>query len=152
VFKWKSILDGRISRARINGAHRIPEPPRLSTFKRRGGGGGPESGVHLFNGRDQSARINGAQGDSGPPPPPPLAFLPLSGGGGGVRNQARIFPTAEIKAPGSTALRRSHPSQLLCFKSTWALLPGCHVSPHLHSFSPSHHPLTTCHVFRSLPR
>jgi hypothetical protein len=44
-----------------------------------GGGGGPESRAHLFNGYDRSARINDAQGDSGPPP----AFLPLSGGGGG---------------------------------------------------------------------
>jgi hypothetical protein len=75
---------------------------------------GPELGVHLFDGRDQSARINGARGDSGPPPP----FLPLSGGGGGSGIRMYIFLTAKIGAPGSTALGnpgRSHPSQLLFF-------------------------------------
>jgi hypothetical protein len=41
--------------------------PRLSTFKRRGGGG-PESRAHLSNGYDRSTWINGAQGDSRPPP------------------------------------------------------------------------------------
>jgi hypothetical protein len=39
VIKRQENLDERDSRARINDAHRIPEPPRLSTFKRRGGGG-----------------------------------------------------------------------------------------------------------------
>jgi hypothetical protein len=36
----------------------------------------------------------------------PLAFLPLSGGGGGgVRNRGRTSPTAQISAPGSTAMK-----------------------------------------------
>jgi hypothetical protein len=36
----------------------------------------------------------------------PLAFLPLSGGGGGgVRNRGRTSPTAQISAPGSTAIK-----------------------------------------------
>jgi hypothetical protein len=119
-----------------------------------GGGGGPESGVHLFNGPDQRARINDNKGNSGPPP----TFLPLSGGGGGSGIE-RSFPTAEILAPGSTTLARSHHPQLLSFKSTWGPLP-CRVTlPFVHPPSSvyvvhptCHHPLTTHRVTRSLPR
>jgi hypothetical protein len=38
--KPESVLDGLDSHARINDAYWIPDPPRLSTFKRRGGGSG----------------------------------------------------------------------------------------------------------------
>jgi hypothetical protein len=74
-------------------------PPCLSTFK-RGGWGGPESGVHLSNGSDQHAQINGDEDHSGPPPP---AFLPLSRGGG-----SRI-PYAYFRRPRS---RRSDQRRL----------------------------------------
>jgi hypothetical protein len=44
VVKRQANLDGRDQCARINDAHWILDPPRLSTFKRRGGGGcTPES-------------------------------------------------------------------------------------------------------------
>jgi hypothetical protein len=124
VFKWKSILDGRISRARINYAHRIPEPPRLSTFKRRGGGGSGIGGAPLQRSRSERPDQRRSRRFRTPPP----AFLPLSRGGG-VRNQARIFPTAEIKAPGSTTLRRSHPSQLLYFNQRGPFSPVAMCPP-----------------------
>jgi hypothetical protein len=44
---------------------RTPPPPPV--FLPLSGGGGPELGAHLFNGPDQSARINGDKGNSGPP-------------------------------------------------------------------------------------
>jgi hypothetical protein len=60
-------------------SHWIPEPPRLSTFKRRGGGGGgPESRAHLSDGYDQSAQINGAHWI---PEPPHLSTFKRRGGG-----------------------------------------------------------------------
>jgi hypothetical protein len=120
VVKRQANLDGRDSRARINGAHRIPEPPRLSTFKRRGGG--PESRAHLFNGYDRSAQINDAQGDSGPPPP---AFLPLSGGGGSGIEDASLR-RLRFERPDQ---RRTGNPDILClsaFNQRGAPLLLCH--------------------------
>jgi hypothetical protein len=64
--KRKSRLNGWDLRAQINDVRWILDPPCLSTFK--WGGGGLESGAHLFNGSDQRAQINGDEDHSGPPP------------------------------------------------------------------------------------
>jgi hypothetical protein len=71
-------LGGQDLRAQIYGQERIPEAPRHSTFKRRGGGGGPESSAQLLKGQDLGPK-SAAEASFRTP----LAFLPLIGGGGG---------------------------------------------------------------------
>jgi hypothetical protein len=48
MIKQESSLNGQESRARINGARWIPDPPHRSTFKR----GGPESQAQLSDSSD----------------------------------------------------------------------------------------------------
>jgi hypothetical protein len=108
-----------------------PPPPRLSTFKRRGGGG-PESGAHLSNGHDHSARINGARGDSGPPP----AFLPLSGGGGGPESGVHLPDGRDLSAQINGARAIPSFSAALC-------LTNVGPSPSCHPLEP---PFPCCHV------
>jgi hypothetical protein len=62
----------------------IPDPPCLSTFKRRGGD--PESGTHLSDGCDWSARISDAHCI-----PEPSAFLRLTNVG--------LFPVVSSFVP-----------------------------------------------------
>jgi hypothetical protein len=143
---------------------RIPEPPRLSTFKQRGGG--PESGVHLFNGPDQSAQINGTL-KAIPDPPCLSTFKRRGGGGGGVRNRAQLPNGRDLSTQINGARVIPSFSAALCLTNVgpspcYVILLG-HLSPvamcHPSSStlvqvvsSPSHHSLTTCHVSRSLPR
>jgi hypothetical protein len=144
VFNLKSTLDGRISRAQINDMHGIPEPPRLSTFKRRGGGG-LESGVHLFNGRDHDAQINGARGDSGPPPN--LSTFKRRGGGSGIRRTS--FRRPRSARPDQRRSAISSFSAALSFSQCGPLFCPCGIFPHLTIHSSSAMCPTPFHV--SLP-
>jgi hypothetical protein len=84
VVNRQAALGGEDPRAQIYGQDPIPEPPRLSTFKRRGGGGGgPESSTHLSDGYDQSAQINDAQEI-----PDPHCLSTFNKGGGGPESGA----------------------------------------------------------------
>jgi hypothetical protein len=103
-------LGGQDLRAQIYGQEQILEPPHLSTFKRRGGGGGPELRAHLSDDHDQSTRINGAHRILEPP-----HLSTFKWRGGGVQNRGRTSLMAMIRAPGSMVHKKSHPSQPLFF-------------------------------------
>jgi hypothetical protein len=105
-----------------------------------GGGGGPESGVHLFNGRDHDARINGVRGDSGPP-----RLSIFKRGGGGPESGVHLSDGQDRRA-------RINDARTVSSFSAALLLASVGPFPSMWYLPPSHRPLTVCHVSRSFPR